>query len=104
MTAPPAWRHHARGGLTVVQDPAMTPRWRPCRRARSAAFAPHLILPLARIGALLPMLENKIMSAQDPSKLLIVDDLPENLRALDAVIRDEPAPGVPGLSGEEALT
>ena len=29
------------------------------------------------------------MSAQDPSKVLIVDDLPENLRALEAVIRDE---------------
>ena len=25
------------------------------------------------------------MSPQDPSKLLIVDDLPENLRALDAL-------------------
>jgi hypothetical protein len=29
------------------------------------------------------------MSAPDPSKLLIVDDLPENLRALDALIRAE---------------
>lgn len=44
------------GGLTIVQDPA---------EAQSAAMpaqairrsAPHLVLPLARIGALLPMLE-----------------------------------------------
>jgi two-component system chemotaxis response regulator CheB len=46
----------ARGGLTVVQDPddaqvATMPR------SAINLFAPHLILPLARIGALLPMLE-----------------------------------------------
>jgi two-component system chemotaxis response regulator CheB len=47
---------HARGGLTVVQDPddaqvATMPR------SAINQFAPHLILPLARIRALLPMLE-----------------------------------------------
>jgi signal transduction histidine kinase len=45
-----------------------------------------------------------IMSAQDPSKLLIVDDLPENLRALDAVIRDEARQVFQASSGEEALS
>jgi two-component system chemotaxis response regulator CheB len=50
---------HARGGLTVVQDPddaqvATMPR------SAINLFAPHLILPLARIGALLPMLEAKL--------------------------------------------
>jgi signal transduction histidine kinase len=44
------------------------------------------------------------MSAQDPSKLLIVDDLPENLRALDALIRDEKRQVFQASSGEEALT
>jgi signal transduction histidine kinase len=44
------------------------------------------------------------MSAQDPSKLLIVDDLPENLRALDALIRDEARLVFQASSGEEALT
>jgi signal transduction histidine kinase len=44
------------------------------------------------------------MSAQDPSKLLIVDDLPENLRALDALIRDEARQVFQAASGEEALT
>jgi two-component system chemotaxis response regulator CheB len=49
---------HARGGLTVVQDPddaqvATMPR------SAIHLFAPHLILPLARIGALLPMLETE---------------------------------------------
>jgi signal transduction histidine kinase len=44
------------------------------------------------------------MSAQDPSKLLIVDDLPENLRALDALIRDERRQVFQAASGEEALT
>jgi signal transduction histidine kinase len=44
------------------------------------------------------------MSAQDPSKLLIVDDLPENLRALDALIRDEARQVFQAGSGEEALT
>ncbi|MFC5548231.1 hybrid sensor histidine kinase/response regulator [Massilia aerilata] len=44
------------------------------------------------------------MSAQDPSKLLIVDDLPENLRALDALIRDEKRLVFQASSGEEALT
>jgi signal transduction histidine kinase len=43
------------------------------------------------------------MSAQDPSKLLIVDDLPENLRALDALIRDEARQVFRANSGEEAL-
>jgi two-component system chemotaxis response regulator CheB len=47
---------HACGGLTVVQDPdeaqvATMPK------AAIDRFSPHLILPLARIGALLPMLE-----------------------------------------------
>ena len=44
------------------------------------------------------------MSAQDPSKLLIVDDLPENLRALDALIRDEQRLVFQAGSGEEALS
>jgi len=44
------------------------------------------------------------MSAKDPSKLLIVDDLPENLRALDAVIRDEHRIVYQASSGEEALS
>ena len=50
---------HARGGLSVVQDPddaqvATMPR------SAIDLFAPHLILPLARIGALLPMLETTL--------------------------------------------
>jgi signal transduction histidine kinase len=44
------------------------------------------------------------MSAPDPSKLLIVDDLPENLRALDALIRDEQRLVFQAQSGEEALS
>ena len=44
------------------------------------------------------------MSPNDPSKLLIVDDLPENLRALDALIRDEARQVFQAGSGEEALT
>jgi two-component system chemotaxis response regulator CheB len=48
---------HAGGGLTVVQDPdealvATMPQ------SAIDRFSPHLILPLARIGALLPMLES----------------------------------------------
>ena len=43
------------------------------------------------------------MSVQDPSKLLIVDDLPENLRALDALIRGEERRVFQASSGEEAL-
>jgi two-component system chemotaxis response regulator CheB len=50
---------HASGGLTVVQDPddaqvATMPK------SAIDRFAPHLILPLARIGALLPMLETSL--------------------------------------------
>jgi len=45
-----------------------------------------------------------ITGAKDPSKLLIVDDLPENLRALDAVIRDEQRIVYQASSGEEALS
>jgi two-component system chemotaxis response regulator CheB len=49
----------ANGGLTVVQDPddaqvATMPR------SAIDRFSPHLILPLARIGALLPMLETEL--------------------------------------------
>ncbi len=43
------------------------------------------------------------MSVQDPSKLLIVDDLPENLRALDALIRGEERRVFQASGGEEAL-
>jgi signal transduction histidine kinase len=43
------------------------------------------------------------MSVQDPSKLLIVDDLPENLRALDALIRGEERLVFQASGGEEAL-
>jgi signal transduction histidine kinase len=45
-----------------------------------------------------------ITSAHDPSKLLIVDDLPENLRALDALIRDDQRQVFQASSGEEALS
>lgn len=44
------------------------------------------------------------MSAQDPSKVLIVDDLPENLRALEAVIRDDARLVFQAGSGEQALS
>lgn len=43
------------------------------------------------------------MSFQDPSKLLIVDDLPENLRALDALIRGEGRLVFQASSGDDAL-
>jgi signal transduction histidine kinase len=43
------------------------------------------------------------MTPHDPSKLLIVDDLPDNLRALDALIRDEARIVYHAHSGEEAL-
>ena len=43
------------------------------------------------------------MSVQDPSKLLIVDDLPENLRALDALIRGEDRLVFQASTGDEAL-
>jgi len=43
------------------------------------------------------------MSPQDPSKLLIVDDLPENLRALDALIRGDGRLVFQASSGDEAL-
>lgn len=44
------------------------------------------------------------MSVLTPSKLLIVDDLPDNLRALDALIRDEQRLVFHAHSGEQALT
>jgi signal transduction histidine kinase len=44
------------------------------------------------------------MSAHDPSKVLIVDDLPENLRALEAVIRDPQRLVFQAASGEQALS
>jgi len=52
-------RIHASGGLTVVQDPADA---QVATMPKSAIdrFSPHLILPLARIGALLPMLETTL--------------------------------------------
>ncbi|GAB3412620.1 hybrid sensor histidine kinase/response regulator [Massilia agilis] len=41
--------------------------------------------------------------SQEPSNLLIVDDLPENLQALDALIRDDRRVVYRAQSGEEAL-
>jgi signal transduction histidine kinase len=43
------------------------------------------------------------MTQAEPSKLLIVDDLPDNLRALDALIRDEQRIVLHASSGEQAL-
>jgi signal transduction histidine kinase len=43
------------------------------------------------------------MKPQEPSKLLIVDDLPDNLHALDALIRAEQRSVFHARSGEEAL-
>ncbi|TFW31488.1 hybrid sensor histidine kinase/response regulator [Massilia horti] len=43
------------------------------------------------------------MNPPDPSKLLIVDDLPENLRALDALLRNDERIVFQARSGEEAL-
>jgi signal transduction histidine kinase len=43
------------------------------------------------------------MSTRDPSKLLIVDDLPENLCALEALLRDETRQVFQASSGEQAL-
>jgi signal transduction histidine kinase len=43
------------------------------------------------------------MSLQEPSNLLIVDDLPENLQALDALIRDDKRVVYHAQSGEAAL-
>jgi len=43
------------------------------------------------------------MNVQTKSKLLIVDDLPDNLRALDALIRDEQRLVFHAHSGDEAL-
>jgi signal transduction histidine kinase len=43
------------------------------------------------------------MSFEEPSNLLIVDDLPENLQALDALIRDDRRVVYRAQSGEEAL-
>jgi CheY-like chemotaxis protein len=40
---------------------------------------------------------------KEPTKLLIVDDLAENLRALNAVIRDDDRVVYQASSGEEAL-
>ncbi|MEH6438098.1 hybrid sensor histidine kinase/response regulator [Massilia sp. DD77] len=43
------------------------------------------------------------MSVQDPSKILIVDDLPENLQALEALLRTEPCQVYQAGSGDQAL-
>lgn len=43
------------------------------------------------------------MSPQDPSKILIVDDLPENLQALEALLRHEQRAIYQAASGEQAL-
>jgi two-component system chemotaxis response regulator CheB len=49
---------HAHGGLTIVQDP-IDAQVATMPKSAIDLFSPHLILPLARIGALLPMLENR---------------------------------------------
>ena len=43
------------------------------------------------------------MNVQDPSKILIVDDLPENLQALEALLRHEQRAIYQAGSGEQAL-
>ena len=43
------------------------------------------------------------MSAQEPSKILIVDDLPENRQALEALLRHDPRVIHQASSGDAAL-
>jgi len=43
------------------------------------------------------------MRSHDPAKVLIVDDLAENLQALDALLRDEQRQVIHARSGDEAL-
>jgi CheY-like chemotaxis protein len=43
------------------------------------------------------------MRSYDPAKVLIVDDLAENLQALDALLRDEQRQVIHARSGDEAL-
>jgi two-component system chemotaxis response regulator CheB len=50
---------HANGGLTIVQDPADA-QVAAMPKSAIARFSPHLILPLARVKALLPMLETRL--------------------------------------------
>jgi two-component system chemotaxis response regulator CheB len=49
-------RIHQAGGLTIVQDPAQAQASTMPEQAIRRC-APHLVLPLARIAALLPLLE-----------------------------------------------
>jgi two-component system chemotaxis response regulator CheB len=50
---------HANGGLTIVQDPTDA-QVAAMPKSAIARFSPHLILPLARVKALLPMLETRL--------------------------------------------
>jgi two-component system chemotaxis response regulator CheB len=50
---------HANGGLTIVQDP-VDAQVATMPKSAIDRFSPHLILPLARVKALLPMLETRL--------------------------------------------
>ncbi|WP_373047250.1 chemotaxis protein CheB [Vulgatibacter sp.] len=91
------------GGVTVVQSPDEA-AVDSMPNAAIAAANPDRVLPLAGIGRLLATAGS---SAATPlrhrPRLLLVDDIPENLVALEALLGEEDVEILPARSGREAL-
>ena len=92
------------GGLTLVQDPATAERPEMPAAAVAAGVADR-VLPLDghRRGAGAPRAAPRRAGRGAVTKILVVDDRPENVVALEAVLEPLPATVVTASSGEEAL-
>ena len=109
-TAPPASRRSgAAAGSTIVQDPATAERPEMPRgrargadarrgRRRSTEIAAAAVRPCAAGGCAV-----STPRRSDQPAVLLVDDRPENLLALEAVLEPLPCRLVTATSGEEAL-
>ena len=105
-TAPPAWRRSSAAAATRSSRTRRRPSARRCPRRRSRS-GPNAVVDArrARVRAVRRVREpgRRVSPLGETPNVLLVDDRPENLLALEAVLAPLPCKLVSVTSGQEAL-
>src|SRR5690606_3006915 len=102
MTAPKACRPYNNTAASPSYKIRMKRKSPSCHKPRSTSCSRILFCRWQKYTPCFYTWINN-MQADDKTKLLIVDDLPENLRALNALIRQDGLEIYQALSGDDAL-